>query len=375
MRIVNGFTYVDGKLSTGVELSMRGDTIAALGAHLPAEESFDASGCYVLPGFIDLHIHGFAGRDAMEGEDAVRHMAANLPLHGTTSFLPTTMTASIEETREAVAGVKKAMISPSAGAAVLGCHMEGPFFCAKKKGAQPEAHLMMPSMEAFESMVADHADAVRIISLAPELPGANEFIRAISEKGIVVSCGHSEATYEQVLTAVANGASEITHLFNAMSAFTHREPGMPGAALACPQLNVQFIADLIHLHPAVLRIMYEAKGADRCIAITDSMMAGGMPDGQYSLGGQDVYVKDGAARLIDGVLAGSVLTLRRSLQNMVQTVGIPLEEALPMYTTTPARRIGQARRGRLQAGCFADVVVLDSAFEVKAVWVGGKRLK
>ena len=375
MRIANGLTYVDGKLCTGVELSMRGENIAAMGAYLPAEESYDASGCYVLPGFIDLHIHGFAGHDTMEGEAAVRHMAKHLVQHGTTAFLPTTMTAPIDQTREAIAGVKRAMQSPSEGAAVLGCHMEGPFFCAKKKGAQPQEHLKAPSLEAFEAMVSDNLDAVRLISVAPELPGAYDFIHSVSEKGVVVACGHSDATYEQVMTAVANGASQITHLFNAMSAFNHREPGVPGAALSCPQLYVEFIADLVHLHPAVLRILYEAKGSDLAIAITDSMMAGGMPDGQYALGGQDVYVKDGAARLLDGTLAGSILTLQRSLQNVVRTVGIPLEEALPMYTSTPARQIGETRRGRLEAGCYADVVVLDGKFDVKAVWVGGKRAK
>ena len=375
MRIVNGLTYVDGRVCAGVELSMHGETIAALGAHLPAEESYDASGCYVLPGFIDLHIHGFAGHDTMEGEDAVRHMAKHLAQHGPTACLPPTMPAPSDQPRAAIVGVKRAMQTPSEGAAILGCHMEGPFFCAKKKGAQPQEHLKNPSWEAFEAMVSDNLDAVRLISVAPELPGAFGFIRSACQKGLVVACGHSDATYEQVMEAVANGASEITHLFNAMSAFNHREPGVPGAALSCPQLYVEFIADLVHLHPAVLRVLYAAKGADLAIAITDSMMAGGMPDGQYALGGQDVYVKGGAARLLDGTLAGSILTLRRSLQNMVQTVGIPLEEALPMYTLTPARRIGQTRRGRLEVGCYADVVVLDGSFEVKAVWVGGKRIK
>jgi N-acetylglucosamine-6-phosphate deacetylase len=374
MRIVNGWTYVDGTLRSDAWLAFGGARIEAVGEALPPDETWDATGCYVLPGFIDLHIHGFAGRDAMEGADAVRAMAKGLVQHGTTAFLPTTMTASTPETFTAVAGVEAAMAKPGEGAAVLGCHMEGPFFCAKRKGAQPEAYLQLPSVEAFEALTGGSAGVVRLISVAPELPGAPDFIRAMTARGIRVSCGHSDATWAQVMDAVAAGAGQVTHLYNAMSPLSHREPGMVGAALSCPQITAEFIADLIHLHPAALQTMFAAKGPGLCVAITDSMMAGGMPDGPYTLGGQPVFSHDGAARLEDGTLAGSVLTLRRSLQNMVETVGIPLERALPMYTSTPAARLGDTLRGRLAPGCRADIVVMDPGFNIRAVWVGGKRL-
>ncbi|MEG0766301.1 MAG: N-acetylglucosamine-6-phosphate deacetylase [Clostridia bacterium] len=375
MRIANGITYVEGKLQNGVEVAFQNGVITAMGAQLPAEPTIDATGCIVTPGFIDIHIHGFAGHDAMEGEDAVRIMAKALPKHGTTSFLATTMTASVEETRTCLAGIARVVAQPGAGANVLGAFMEGPYFCEKRKGAQPGQYLAMPSLAHLESMTGENAKVVRMISVAPELEGALEFIRALSARGVTVACGHTDATCEQVMEAVRCGASEITHLFNGMSALHHREPGVPGAALTCKQLSVELIADLIHLHPTALRLAYTAKGADRCVAITDSMMAGGMPDGIYSLGGQTVIVKENAARLENGVLAGSTLTLDRSLRNMVSAVGVPLEDALKMYTANPARQIGETRRGTLQVGHFADLLLLDAAtLAIKAVYVGGMQV-
>lgn len=374
MKIVNGLNYINGELIKGDEISIHGGVIAEIGGQLPPDELFDAQGLIIVPGFIDIHIHGFGGKDTMDGADAVRTMAIELVKHGTTSFLPTTMTASIEETRRAVEGIRDTMANPADGATVLGCYMEGPFFCAKRKGAQPEQHLRCPSIGDFGAMTGDCADVIRRLALAPELPGALELIRELSSRGIQISIGHTDATYEQAMAGVQAGASSVTHMYNAMTPLGHRDPGVVGAALSSWQLTAEFIADMVHLHPAALRVMWEAKGPDHCAAITDSMMAGGMPDGEYSLGGQKVIVADGAARLEDKTLAGSVLTLRQSLKNMVSTVGVPLEDAIPMYTSTPAKLIGEDARGLLEPGMIADVAALDRDFNVRAVWVGGRRL-
>ncbi|MDR1570714.1 MAG: N-acetylglucosamine-6-phosphate deacetylase [Oscillospiraceae bacterium] len=374
MKIANGRVFVDGALRANTDITIRNGAICAIGEYLPAEETYDATGLMILPGFIDTHIHGFAGRDTMDGADAVRHMARELIKHGTTSFVATTMTASPEDTHYAIVGIANAMHAPADGAVVLGCHMEGPFFCKKRKGAQPAQHLLDPSVDDFETMAGVFGQCVRRLALAPELPGANELIGELVGRGIQVSCGHTDASYEQVMSAVSAGASSVTHIYNAMTPLGHRDPGAVGAALDSRQLYAEFIADLVHLHPAALRIMYQAKGPELCVAITDSMMAGGMPDGEYSLGGQKVMVSGGAARLADGTLAGSVLTLRQSLKNMVTKVGVPLDSAIPMYTSTPARMIGEARRGELARGYEADIIALDSDFELRAAWVGGRRL-
>lgn len=375
MRIANGIVYADGKLTPGLEVSFEGDTITDIGTQLPADETVDATGCYVVPGFIDVHIHGFAGHDTMEGEDGIRAMARGLPRYGVTSFLPTTITSSVADLRSALAGAARVKADPCEdGATVLGAFMEGPFFNEKRKGAQPAQHLALPSIAAYEEMTADSQGCVRMISLAPELPGALPFIDEMVRRGVTVACGHTDASSDQVMEAVAHGASHITHLFNAMTPLHHREPGVSGAALSCPQLTVELISDLIHIHALALRTAWLAKGTDRCICITDSMMAGGMPDGQYTLGGQDVTVQNGAARLSDGTLAGSTLTMDKSLRNMVNVVGVPLEQALPMYTLNPARRIGETRRGALQPGNYADIVLLTQDLHVKSVWVSGRKV-
>ena len=371
MKIINGRVYIDGGFEP-LELSF-GRTIKEVAKRLPAGESFDAAGMYIVPGFIDTHIHGFAGCDTMDGADAVRTMSRELVKHGTTSFLPTTMTASIDETKAAIEGVAQVMREKPAGSVPLGVNMEGPFFCAAKKGAQPAEHLRLPSMDDYDNMVDANADIVRRLALAPELEGALPVIRELIRLGVQVSLGHTDATYEQMMAAVNAGASSVTHMFNAMSPFTHRQPGAVGAGLACRQLMCEFVADMVHLHPAAIRAMLAAKGEDMCVAITDSMMAGGMPDGEYTLGGQPVFVKDNAACLANGTLAGSVLTLHKSLLNMVNIVGVPLEQALPMYTESPARLIGEQNRGRIEVGFDADILALDAALNIKAVWVGGKR--
>ncbi|MDR2505144.1 MAG: N-acetylglucosamine-6-phosphate deacetylase [Oscillospiraceae bacterium] len=372
MKIINGNVYID-KGFERLELSF-GKTIKSAAKVLPPDESFDAAGMYVVPGFIDTHIHGFGGVDTMDGADAVRTMSRELVKHGTTAFLPTTMTASVADTRAALKGIAEVMKEKPQGAAVLGAYMEGPCFAANKRGAQPIEHLQLPAIELYDEITDGLDEAVRRFAIAPELDGALPLVRELVRRRVQVSIGHTDATYEQAMAAVEQGASSVTHMYNAMTPLTHRNPGAVGAALSSKHIVCEFIADLIHLHPAAIRTMFAAKGEDLCCAVTDSMMAGGMPDGEYALGGQKVYVRENAARLADGTLAGSVLTLHRSLVNMVSVVGVPLAQALPMYTEVPANLIDDEDRGRIEVGCAADIVLLDTFLNIKAVFVGGKRM-
>ncbi|HML48227.1 MAG TPA: amidohydrolase family protein, partial [Clostridia bacterium] len=233
MRIVNGTVFLEGKLRRNVAVAFETDSVTALGACLPASETYDATGCYVVPGFIDTHIHGFAGSGVMEGEAAVRHMARRLTAHGVTAFLPSLTSAPLDTMAAAARGSARAILRPSPGAAVVGLHLEGPFLNPKRKGAADARFLREPSLPDFETIVGPYAS---LIALAPELPGGLDLVDALVARGIRVACGHSDATYEQAMEAVAHGVSVATHTFNAMSPIHHRAPGMAGASLTCPQL-------------------------------------------------------------------------------------------------------------------------------------------
>ncbi len=375
--LIRGASVFDGtSIKTGLDVRVEGGRIAHVSPKmqpLSGEEVIDAQGKMLSPGFVDVHIHGFGGRDSMEGEDAVRFMAEKLPSHGVTGFLPTTMCATIEETRLCVSGVKQAMDNPTPGARVLGCHMEAPFLNPEKKGAQRLETILKPNMSDFEAMTEGCQDVVRMITVAPEMEGAEEFIRAIRDR-ILVSVGHTMASCEVCRQAADWGATQITHLFNAMTPFDHRNPGVPGAALSDERYIVQIIADLIHLHPAVVKTAIRAKGPDKVELITDAMMATDMPDGQYDLGGQPVCVMQGAARLVHGGnLAGSTLTMDKAVKNVVEQLGIEPEWALRMAATTPAEAIGKGDcMGRIAPGYLADLVLLDADWRVERTIVGGK---
>lgn len=315
------------------------------------EKVFDMGGDHVLPGFVDVHIHAFRGHDTMEGEDAVRAMSRDLYQEGVAAFLPTTMSADVEETRRAVSGIRAAMNAPEPRSArILGAHMEAPFLNAAKAGAQRAECFLTPDWDAFLSMTDGYAGTVGMLTLAPELDGSEVFIRQAAAAGVVISIGHTAATAEQVHAAADSGATHVTHTFNAQTPLNHRAPGVPGAALVDERLYTEFIADGVHLHGDIVRLIARSKGADKAVAITDAMEAAGMPDGQYSLGGQPVVVKDGQARLLDGTLAGSVLTMRQALHNLIHLFGIAPLDAVRMCTATPADSVGEPLAGRLQPG-------------------------
>ena len=354
MLLINAVIPMKDEFVPGMCVRLENGCIAEIGAELApkaGEAVMDLGGDYLLPGFVDVHTHACKGQDTMQGEEAVRHMSRELYDGGVAAFLPTTMSAYLEETRAAVAGVRAVMNQPEAhGARVLGAHMEAPFLNPAKCGAQRAECLCNPDWSAFMAMVDGDLSAVKMITMAPELPGAEDFIRQATEAGVVVSLGHSAATAEQAHHAADLGASHVTHTFNAQPALHHREPGLTGAALTDDRLYTEYIADGVHLHGDIVRLICRAKGAARAVAITDAMEAAGMPDGEYSLGGQPVIVKDGQARLKNGTLAGSVLTMQQALTNLIHRFGIAPIDAVRMCTATPAESIGEAVCGHMAVG-------------------------
>ncbi len=354
MLIQNALVFDGQDFRTGRSVRLEEELISAVGEDLspaPGEEVLDLEGSFLLPGFVDVHIHAFRGHDVMQGEDAVRAMSRDLALLGVAAFCPTTMSASPEETRRALRGIRQVMLHPERGGArVLGAHMEAPFLQSAKAGAQRVEFFRNPDWDAFLGMTDGHPEAVRLITLAPELPSAEAFVRKAAKAGIHVSVGHTAASAEAVHAAADWGADHVTHTFNAQTPLHHRLPGVPGAALTDDRLCCEMICDGIHLHGDIVRLIVRAKGAERALAVTDAMEAAGMSEGEYALGGQKVFVRGGEARLADGTLAGSVLTMPAALSNLILRFGIPPREACAVCTSSPARSVGEPLAGRILPG-------------------------
>ena len=353
MLIRNANAFIGGSFHPGTEVRIHNGCVQEVGTGLENglyEDILDLNGDYLLPGFVDVHIHAFRGHDTMDGEDAVRAMSRDLYKVGVAAFLPTTMSASVEDTRKAVDAVRRVMRTPEQRTArVLGAHMEAPFLQESKAGAQLKQYFLKPSMEAFEAL-SGGADAVRLMTMAPELEGNESFIREVTGQGVTISVGHTSATAEQVHRAGDWGANHVTHTFNAQTPLNHRAPGVPGAALTDDRFYTEMICDGVHLHRDTVRLIARCKGAARAVAITDAMEAAGMPDGEYSLGGQKVFVHGAEARLADGTLAGSVLTMKQALYNLIHLFDIAPEDAVAMCTCTPAASIGERTAGYLIPG-------------------------
>lgn len=354
MLVVNAAIPGPAGFVPGMRVRLEKGLVTQTGADLTpmaGERVVDLDGDYLLPGFVDIHTHAHVGHDAMAGEAALRAMCRSLYAGGVAAFLPTTMSASAEDTRRAVEAVRAVMDRPERrGARVLGAHLEAPFLNPEKAGAQRAEHLQNPDWESLLALTGGDIAAVRTITVAPELPGAEGFIRRAVQAGIAVSLGHSAATAEQTHQAADWGATRVTHTCNAQSPLNHRQPGLPGAALTDDRLWAEFIADGVHLHGDMVRLICRCKGANRAVAITDAMEAAGLPEGQYQLGGQAVTVKAGEARLSSGTLAGSVLTMRQALSNLIHKFGIAPFDAVRMCTSTPAACIGEAIPGRMCPG-------------------------
>jgi N-acetylglucosamine-6-phosphate deacetylase len=280
---------------------------------------------------------------------------------------------SKEEILTSLESINKAYKNGTGAAEILGIHLEGPFINSSKKGAQKKEHIIEPSVKEFLEFNKASGNLIRIVTIAPEMPGAMELIRWLHEQDIIASVGHSDATYDQVREGIKNGLTHVTHIFNAMRGFNHREPGVAGAALSSPELVIEMIADGIHLHPVTMNMVLKIKEHDKIILITDAMSAASKPEGIYSLGGQEVIVRGNSARLKDGTLAGSILTLDKAIKNMVDITGISLIEAIKMVTVNPAECLGiENKKGSLEPDKDADIVILDEKLEVRATLVKGR---
>lgn len=331
-------------------------------------------GAVVLPGFIDPHIHGAGGADAMDGTAAaLATISETVAREGTTSFLATTMTESGEAILRALTAVRDCRETP--GARLLGVHLEGPFISETCAGAQPREYIAAPDIDVFDRYQAASGGRIRIVTVAPEVPGADALIRHLAETGVVPSVGHSAAGVADVRRAIACGARSVTHTYNAQSPFRHREIGVAGSALLYDELNCELIADGIHVSPEAIRLLVKNKPRGKMTLITDAMRAKGCPDGVSELGGQTVYVKNGEARLADGTLAGSVLRMNDAVRRMVQVIGLPFTDAVDMATKNTAALLGISDScGEIACGKRADFTVLDPDFGVLLTVVGGREV-
>ncbi|KAA0548408.1 N-acetylglucosamine-6-phosphate deacetylase [Bacillus sp. BGMRC 2118] len=331
------------------------------------------SSCQLVPGMIDVHIHGAAGADTMDASPgALEAIATHLPMEGTTSFLATTITQSTTSIERALANVAECMNLDQNGAEILGIHLEGPFISEKRAGAQPLAYIKQPDVDLFKKWQKIAQGIIKVVTLAPEFEGSPELLHYLKETEVVASLGHSEATYEDVHNAITAGASHVTHLFNAMSGLHHREPGLAAAALMRDELFVEIIADGIHVHPEMIRLAHRQKSTAKVILITDSIRAKGMKPGIYDLGGQQVIVDESQATLQDGTLAGSMLAMNDAWRNFQSYTNCSMEDMIQMTAVNPAKQLKvYDRKGSIAVGKDADLVLRSKDAEIVMTFCKG----
>jgi N-acetylglucosamine-6-phosphate deacetylase len=363
------------QIDTGALLT-DGTRIAAVGPvdEIPCPDDaqiIDAAGLFLAPGFIDLQINGAFGYDFTGDPTTIWPVAAKLPRYGVTAFLPTIISSPLETVAAAQKVVTQAPVSGVTGAIPLGLHIEGPFLNPKRKGAHNPEYLLSPDLGAVANWSPEYG--VRLVTLAPELPGALELVALLTKRGVAVSAGHSNSTYAEAQAGFDAGICYGTHLFNAMPPLHHRESGLIGALLNDPRLVVGMIADGIHTHPSMVGLAWQTLGYTRLNLVTDAMAALGIAPGQHLLGDYDVIVDETSARLADGTLAGSILSLDVALRNLVAFSECSLADALPTITTTPAELLGLSdQRGQLAPGYLADLVLLSPEFDVVLTIIEGR---
>ncbi len=369
---MNGFknanVYVEGKGVIKTDLGFKDGKIVFIGQ----DDSIEQIACLpedaiVVPGFIDEHIHGAVGYDAMDASDeALSGMANALVSEGTVGFLATTMTQSPDKISAAMRAVKEYKEGVhNDGAELIGIHLEGPFISKKHVGAQPIEYVASPDVETFKKYNEQSGNSIKIVSMAPETEGAEELVRYLADNGIVASIGHADAGYNDIEKAIKAGASNITHTYNAQKALHHREIGTVGSAFLFDELNCEVICDTIHVSVPAIKLLIKNKPHGKVTLITDAMRAKSMPDGESELGGQLVIVKNGEARLVDGTLAGSVLRMNDAVKNVVTKCGVPFTDAIDFCTINPATNLGISDRlGSIAVGKSASVTVLSADYKV-----------
>jgi len=332
---------------------------------------YDAEGGIIAPGLIDIHIHGYMGEDSSDAdENGLRIISSALTENGVTAFLPTTMTVSVDTLENVFDIIRKLKSESLDGAQIIGVNAEGPFISKKYKGAQKEENIRTPDAE----FLVRNSDVIKITTIAPETENAVETIKEVSEKtGIVISIGHSAATFNEAEEGIRAGAKHATHLFNAMTGLHHRDPGVVGACLKNKDVSCELIADNFHINPALFSLVYELK-KDNLVLITDCTRAGGLSDGEYDLGGQILTKKGIECRLPDGTIAGSVLTLNKALYNFKNQTGIKDFEVISLATKAPAKLLNDETRGTLEKGKRADIVIFDKDYNVVKTFVNGREI-
>ena len=377
------------EISDGI-IVVEGSRITSLGhrdtVRIPAGATdYVAAGTTVVPGFVDVHIHGAGGHDVMEANArALDRITSVVARHGTTSMVATTVTAPVEETCHSLAGIARYIrshenaeeVSPESRpqAEILGIHLEGPFISKAQRGVHPAETITRPSIEVLDRFMKAADGLVRILTVAPELPGALEMIAHAVAENIVVALGHTDADYDQARAAIEAGARHSVHFYNAMRPFTHRDPGIVGAILTDPEVTAEMIADLVHVAGPAIQVLLGTKGFDTVLLASDGIAATAMADGNYRLGNFDVTVKNGVARNSEGKLAGSTLTLDRAVRNVV-ALGVSFKDAVRMATILPARRLGLAgRKGVIAEGADADLLMLTPDLRIAGVMTRGAGL-
>jgi len=365
--ISNGWLLVNGKFIENFSSGVFPETIDS-----SAIQIIDGSGLKLLPGFIDTHVHGAVGFETMDHSiDGLYQMSHFYALHGVTSFLPTTWSAQPSKLLPVLETIKTLKGRTPNGATILGAHLEGPFINPKKAGAQNQKNIFSPAPENFSPLL--NLDIIRLITIAPEIENSEWLIKTCLQNNITVSAGHTNADYKTMKHAFDLGIRQTTHTFNAMTGLHHREPGGVGAALTDNRISCELIADNIHLHPAVLDLAYRAKTRDKIILVTDAILGTGLPDGNYPIGDRYITITDGIARIPEGNLAGSTLTMDHAIRNLINATGKTLAEVLPTATINPARAIGVANhKGSIERNKDADLILMDETLKIVLTIVEGK---
>jgi len=374
MPLIHGRAFVDGALRDDILITIEGQVIAdvAQSAQVPAEAERVRG--ILVPGFIDVHVHGGDGADFMDAhEDATERILSFHASHGTTAVAATTLSSSRSDLHNAVESIARVSADRPAGAEIVGVHLEGPFINLERAGAQ-DRHSMRPAdIHEVAALIAQAPRLRWIVTVAPELEGARGLIEHFRDR-VLFSIGHTSADHATAVAAIEWGALHFTHLYNAMTGLHHRDPGVVGAALTSVHATAELIADGIHVHPAALRVAVHGM-PHRIALVTDAVRACGLGEGTYKLYEYDVTVADGAARLADGALAGSVLTMDGAVKNMIELAGLPVETVIPMATETPARIAAVAdRKGKIERRYDADLVLMNERFEVERVWARGQEV-